>query len=239
MKKFSDNKENSVENGSSETHASLFYLIGLEYKKMWKKKVTWISTGCLLVFILFMGAITLVGQKYYEGESIGTTYEWMKKEKTAVQALAGTVMDDDFLNDASEALRATESGTYNSAKEFSEAYAKNELPYKPFLESISEMEVRRVDLDFSGYYQKHDDYLREYYGIGTSEENVEILIEMGKESQPYTYGWFKGYGEFIQSRRMMNVFTTLVVAICLAGMFAGEASSRMDALMCSCRYGKK
>lgn len=221
----------------------IIYLAGLEYKKLWKKKLTWIAIGVLFLAMVLSFIVSTLGQKYYEGTPIGSQWEWRNREREATREKQG-VIDAAFLTEAEkmygEFLKEHEEKTEEEkdADWYIEQYSTRVMPYNSFLGSISAFGSRKNETDFGQYYQLFEDYLRWYYEDDLSGEDMEDFVAMSKRNQPFSYGWMRGYDIFIGNQQVWGLFTCLVTAICLAGMFAGETSARMDALMLSSRYGK-
>lgn len=221
----------------------ILYLTGLEYKKLWKKKMTWISIGVLFLAMVLSFFVSALGQKYYEGTPIGNQWEWRNREWEATKEKEG-VIDEAFLAEA-EKMYGEFLTEYAAVPEeekdaawYIEQYSSQVLPYNTFLGTVSAFGSRKNETDFGQYYQLFEDYLRWYYEDDLSGEDMEDFVAMSKRNQPFTYGWMRGYDIYIGNQQVWGLFTCLVTAICLAGMFAGETSVRMDALMLSSRYGK-
>lgn len=222
---------------------TILYLTGFEYKKLWKKKVTWISIGILLLLMLASAIIGACGQRYYEGTPIGSQLEWGNREREATREKAG-VIDEVFLSGAERSVKdfwqeaEKRESTGEDAAWYIENYAEKEMPYNTLLGSISAFGSRRDEVDFGEYYELYENYLRWYYEDDLSGEDMEDFVAMSRKNQPFYYDWMRGYDLFISNQQVWGLFTCFVVVICLAGMFAGETSSRMDALILSARYGK-
>lgn len=222
----------------------LMFLVRLEYGKLMKRKLTRITLFCILLLVVAQPTTSLLGERYYEGTPIGSSRQWSIWEKEAVDAMEGTVIDETFLKEAEQSVRSF----WDDAEEIRESegateryvtgYKELEMPYDLLLDSISMLGVRGYDMDFTEYYAQYDAYIREYYKNGVSEERIEKLVAMSKENQPFLYGWYDGCNVFIGASNGMSVYTCFAIVICLAGMFAGEVSSRMEAVLLSTRYGK-
>lgn len=222
----------------------VFYLTGLEYKKIWKKKMTWISVISLFLLIAIVTVADTIGTPYYNGTPIGSKMEWLTKEKQRTQEMAG-VIDEAFLEKAGQTLEAFwdevalagGADTKADVAWFVENYEKSELPYNSLLMSGILADIREIGA-FGNYYEAYDNYLRGYYSGTLSEADLEVLIAMSRENQPFYYGWQRGYIRYIVTRYSMSLFHCFAVVICLAGIFAGEVTTRMDALLLASRYGK-
>ncbi len=226
-----------------ENMRTILYLTGLEYKKLWKKKMTWISIGVLFLAMLVTSVVSALGQKYYNGMAIGSHMEWRDRERKATKEKE-SVINAAFLAEAEkqygEFLTEYEEKTdeERDAAWYIEAYSTHVMPYETFLGAAAAFGSLRGGTEFGEYYKAYEDYLRNYYEESLSGEDMEDFVAMSKENQPFSYGWMRGYDIFIGNQQVWGLFTCLVVAICLAGMFAGETSVRMDALLLSARYGK-
>lgn len=219
----------------------ILYLAGFEYKKLWKKKAAWISIGVLFLVMLLSAVIAMYGQNYYEGTPIGSKTEWRDKERAATKEKEG-IIDEAFLSGAERTVKdfwtqlEARTGSEEDVVWYIENYAAQELPYNTFLGSI--LMFGQGKEDFGQYYELYERYLRRYYEVTLSGEDMEDFVAMSKQNQPFYYGWMRGYDVFIGNQWAWGLFTCFVVAVCLAGMFAGETSLKMDALMLSARYGK-
>lgn len=222
----------------------VFYLTGLEYKKIWKKKMTWISVISLFLLIVIVTVADTIGTPYYNGTPIGSKMEWLTKEKQRTQEMEG-VIDEAFLEKAGQTLEAFwdevamagDADTKEDVAWFIENYEKRELPYNTLLKSGVLSEFRAID-NLENYYEMYDEYLGSYYGSVLSAEDLKALIALSKKNLPFPYGWQEGYIRYIVTRYSMSVFHCFAVVICLAGIFAGEVTTRMDALLLASRYGK-
>lgn len=224
----------------------IWYLMGLEHRKLWKKKITWISTGVLLVAIVLLGIVQIMMPQYWENEENCSRYEWYQRKRAAVSRLTGRLVDDGFIAEVQDAVREWGTLYIEGEPEYNMAtYFEVEAPYIVFMEEAVGVGLYASDLNsYNRFYEGMDDSIRTYYGnFGTNAENLsegelEELVQMSHDHQPFIYGWFEAYNMYSRSRMTWGIFTCMVVAICLAGMFAGESAVRMDALMFSCRFGR-
>lgn len=222
----------------------LTFLIRLEYGKLMKRRLTWFAILGILLLVIAQPTTSLFGTRYYDGTPIGSSSQWRTREREVVDEMEGTVIDEVFLRKAERSVRSfweeTEEirGTERATERYVSGYMEMEMPYNLLLESISGLGITRYEMDFAEYYTQYDAYIRDYYKSSLSEEAISELVAMSKENQPFVYGWQEGCNIYAATRSGMSFYTCFALAICLAGMFAGEVSSRMEAVVLSTRYGK-
>lgn len=222
----------------------LAFLFRLEYGKLMKRRLTWFAILGILFLVIADPTASLVGTRYYDGTPIGSSAQWRIWEREVVDAMEGMVIDEAFLKRAEQSVRAFWDeaeeirGTEGATERYVSGYMEMEMPYNILLESISGLGIRRYEMDFTEYYAQYDAYIRDYYKSGLSEKAISELVAMSRKNQPFVYGWQKGCNMYAETRNGLSFYTCFALVICLSGMFAGEVSSRMEAVVLSTRYGK-
>lgn len=218
-------------------------LAGYEYKKIFQRKISWIALGAVLVIVLFSGAAMTFGQIYREGEYVGSNREALQEEKKAVKELAGMPIDDELLKEAEEAYRNMEGGTYT--KEGWENYKTNAYPYDFIQNMSSELkwgEYGETEETITGeeFYRLREEYMRQMYDLEklSKGEIEKHTSEMKELDTPLTYDWTEGYHRFNQLVFINGMFLAFAIAICIAPLFAGEYTSRVDSLILTSKNGK-
>ena len=220
-------------------------LAGYEYKKIFQRKVSLIALGAVLVFTLFSGAVVLLGQVYVEGKIVGSHGEQLKEQRQAVEELAGTPIDDKLLGEAELAYGNIMSEDFcMDTREGWEVYKASIYPYN-FIQNMSE-EIKKdygstkQTITGEEFYRLREAYMKQMYeGEKLSPgEIAKHTSEMKKLDMPMTYGWTNGYQRYNQLVFMDGMFLAFAVAICIAPLFVGEYTSRVDQLLLTSKYGK-
>lgn len=220
-------------------------LAGYEYKKIFQRKVSLIALGAVLVFTLFSGAVVLLGQVYVEGKIVGSHGEQLKEQRQAVEELAGTPIDDKLLGEAELAYGNIMSEDFcMDTREGWEVYKASIYPYN-FIQNMSE-EIKKdygstkQTITGEEFYRLREAYMKQMYEGEklSSGEIAKHTSEMKKLDMPMTYGWTNGYQRYNQLVFMDGMFLAFAVAICIAPLFAGEYTSRVDQLLLTSKYGK-
>ena len=220
-------------------------LAGYEYKKILQKKANWIAMGAVLILVLFCGVAMLFGDVYVEGEKAASHSEMMGVKKNAVEKLSGTPIDDELLEKAEKAYGNILPEEYcMTTKDGWKTYKESIYPYD-FIQDVSQTlkeDYGTGEQTITGeeFYGLREGYMKKVYAKKKlSEGEIEKhTSEMEELDTPMTYGWTEGYQRFNQLVFMNGMFLAFAVAICIAPLFAGEYTSKVDQLILTSKYGK-
>lgn len=220
-------------------------LAGYEYKKIFQRKVNWIALGAVFIIVLFSGAALTFGDVYVEGERVGSQREVLQEERKAVEVLNGTLIEDELLAEAERAYANVGEGGYwiNGNVDY-ETYKASIYPYE-FIQDKSSLLKEDYGsgsnpITGKAFYDLRESYMKQNYeGQKLSKGEIEKHVsEMEELDTPMTYGWTKGYHRYNQLVFMNGMFLAFALAICIAPLFAGEYTSRVDQLILTSKYGK-
>ena len=214
-------------------------LTGMEYRKILRRKSTWIGVAFLLLAASANPLFSIFESTYYEGEMIATHSEWSKLRREETDRIAG-VVDAAFLEAASRSVLDYYGQREEHEKDadwYRDAYAHLMLPYDIFF-YVMPRSAEWAGADVDSYYLQYEDTIRSAYDSELTGQDMEDFLEMSRGNWPFTYGWMDAYRLFCNNQCIIGILCCLVVSFCLAGMFAGESAVRMDALILSARYGK-
>lgn len=71
-------------------------LTGYEYRKIFKKRSTWIALAVVLLWTLFSGFSGAFGEFYIDGEKVDTHFHMAKQERAALEHLEIGALNDEF-----------------------------------------------------------------------------------------------------------------------------------------------
>lgn len=232
----------------------LLNLTGYEYKKIFQKRSTWIALGAVLLWVLFAGIGGTLGEYYIEGEKVDSHYQMIKQERYALEHLEVQELNPEFFEKMQEDMAEfseTMEGISDNPKakgnliQYWKEYYKAYAPYSALYTLLAMMKNRIGDLDIekidgTNFYENRD-RMMELLFQGEELSEQEIIFhekENEKIKTPYAYGNMLGFDSYFQVQAPNFIFLAFAVAVILAPMFAGERTSRMDALVLSSRYGK-
>lgn len=220
-------------------------LAGYEYKKIFQRKVNWIALGVVFIITVFSGAAMTFGEVDIEGERVVSQREALQEEREAVEALNGTLIDDKLLAEAETAYANVGEGGYwiNGGVDY-ETYKTNIYPYG-FIQNVSsalkgDYGSGSGTITGEEFYDSREAYMKKIYeenGLSSGEIEKHVS-EMEELDTPMTYGWTQGYHRYNQLVFMNGMFLAFALAICIAPLFAGEYTSRVDQLILTSKYGK-
>lgn len=232
----------------------VFTLAGYEYQKIFKRRSTWIALGIVLMWTLFAGVGSVLGDFYIEGEKVIGHYQKAKMEREALEHLEIKELSQKFFQKQKEDMEvfakeqreqlfgeAAAGHRAEGWKEYYECYA----PYDNFytLLSMINNQLGTIKMEEAGEkdFYKYRSMMLEKVFEGEKLSDGEIAFhkkENEKIKKPYAYGNMIGYDNVFRMMTPNFIFLAFAAAIILAPMFAGEYTSNMDSLVLSSRFGK-
>lgn len=217
----------------------LIRLIGFEYKKICKRKSTWISLLGVLAVILIAGAVMCLGDFYVEGDKVFSQYDYIQMEGKAGEKLSGKDLDEKLITQSIKDLdeyNQLELGKDLTAENYEEI-EKGILPSKLVIHWLESAVVNWTGGDI---YQARLEFMKgTWRSEGLSEGEIRFHQRQNDTvPTPLQYEYNKAYGRFESLQFTTLMFAAMVVVICVAPIFAEEYTTRVDALILSSRYGR-
>lgn len=99
-------------------------LVGFEYKKLFKRRMVWITLAVMLTLTVFSAVAPLIGGVYVDGQRVEGTWEMNERDMAYAKALSGTPLNEENLKKVREAYKQLPEGTvFVSAVEVFDKYA--------------------------------------------------------------------------------------------------------------------
>lgn len=229
-------------------------LTGYEYRKIFKKRSTWIALAVVLLWTLFSGFSGAFGEFYIDGEKVDTHFHMAKQERAALEHLEIGALNDEFFQKMkgaqAEFYQGEDGFCLNGPPEggwaaYWKRYYEANAPFENVSVLLAMMENRlgslpREEINGTNFYAFRERMMDALFEAEKLSEG-EIAFhkkENEKITTPYAYGNMTGYQNFFKMQTPNFIFIAFAVAIVLAPMFAGEHDSHMDALALSSRFGK-
>lgn len=241
----------------------LWNMYEVELKKILARKALWVAALCGILLLSLMEGSNLLFVKYsYPDGKVMNGMEYYRLKKEKGEELSGRPFDQEFMDEvrniiASYALDAgyltPEEIRIAKSGELSE-YELNQVGSA--LQSAAEESgianaygLLAVSCDDAGeiltvseeeWYQKMDALAEVVYaGTYTPERARDYWLSRYQGiKQPYIYRYNFGYESFFEEHYVFVWLIIILVAISLAGVFADERSTRMDAMILSSRNGR-
>lgn len=221
---------------------SLFELVGFEYKKIFMRKASIIAlTLGIMLSIFTIISLIIPG---FTPPSDESAWQRMVRDREYGRALAGRVLDADFLVEASEAFSENHPQlTIHHNRIFTFLVFVLAPTTFNVHEALERMPISQEDAE--GFYvMRHEMVAQEVYRmieIGRMSENAgqEIIRLDAQISTPFVLNNTLGFESFIMDFRVIAMLLFFVIAICIAPVFAGEHSTGVAQLILVSKHGKR
>lgn len=221
-------------------------LVRFEYRKILRKRSN-IVTLLLGVFITGFSCIgPLMGNYYIKGELLESNYDAMKKDREYIRSISGREINSNLLSETIEAyshILPTE-GKYTDTQEY-QRYARpySEIYYmlrKAYnINDRKEIELLTEE-NVSNFYTTRQNMV-ERSVEDTAMSFIEKVASVNLSRQvktPFIYSYTGGYTRFFSQMYTTAILICFICSICIAPLFAGEYTDKMDSLILSSKYGK-
>jgi ABC-type transport system involved in multi-copper enzyme maturation permease subunit len=227
--------------------SNMVTLISYEYKKILKRKSSWIS----LVFALGLTLISCFGDNlgmvYVEGKPVYSHYEEFLTDRGYARTLSGQEIDSVLISEMQKAYGHVPDVPLYSASEEYQTYAR---PYSTIYHLVRMVAVNALDaegtpvnvmkFDESQYYELRNKaimHVLEQKNLSTAE--VKKHLEMNDEIKtPFIFQYTNGYDSIMSRMYTIGIILIMTLIICLAPVFAYEYAEKTDQLILSSKYGK-
>lgn len=221
-------------------------LVRFEYRKIFRKRST-IITLLLAIFITAFSCLgPLMGNYYIKGEIFESNYESMKKDREYRRSISNREIGSEILLEAIEAYSRIPptDGKYTDMQEYQQ-YAR---PYSEIYymirrvyninnyEEVGSISEEEVD-NFYSIRQNMVERMIEDTTMSSTEKATSVDISRQVKT-PFIYSYTDGYKRFYSQMYTTAIIICFVCSVCIAPLFAGEYTEKMDSLILSSKYGK-
>lgn len=213
-------------------------LVRFELKKILSRKITWIAFGIVFLTMLLFGFYRAIVSHEVDGIRV-TAHEEEMQAKAEVKKIAGRAVNDELVEEMLMAMGTEQFASYETFYEelvsslcnigsyTTLAEAKLAFSVLPEEDIIYTLRQKRIETGME------NQYLTE----GEKEYWREVLAK--EETIPWEYDFFKGADFAWIAVYTAIVLIALMLAVCLANLFAEEHQKRTDQLVLCSRNGKR
>ncbi|MDE6749452.1 MAG: ABC transporter permease [Lachnospiraceae bacterium] len=217
-----------------------------ECKKLFNKKIVWISFIICVAVIIFSQVLQMVGGYYVDGKLIDTNYNLYKYNKRYDEALSGREINQSLIEETIDGYRKipdTPDRHYISSDE----YWKYARPYSSIFNFIrGTTDMTTSEIIYSWQPSETDLYAKRQIWLESSWEDSRLSegekdFWRKREAQikaPYIFQANEGYSRILSSFQTVGFFELMFIAICLSGIFSDEHIRKTDQLILSSPLGK-
>ena len=216
-----------------------------ELRKLWRKKIVWISAAIMLVLTGFIIGAPLLGTYVVDGVVVDNHYHMFQVDCAYQKALEGRPIDQTLLEEMKAGYDKipADADRYSITEEY-QTYAR---PFSAVFNYVREAggmtvsEARAWQADEQELYLRHKQLLEtDWQDLSLTEQEKEFWrCQEEKLSQPVTFRYIEGYVYLFQALNTIGLMLLVGVTICLAGIFTEEHARKTDQLILSSRYGRQ
>lgn len=223
---------------------NLGILYKYELKKLFKRKIVWVT----LIVVLAASALTMIpnffGYTYVDGVKFESKYHAFLIDREYQMRLDGREVNQSLLEEMSNAYSVIP----DTEKRFSitDEYQKYARPYSAIFSFVRDMtqmtisEQMQWTPDVNDLYVKRQDMLENNWRsecLSDGEKQFWRLKE-AELSKPYVYRYTEGYYMILSAVTTIGLLVLMSVSICLSSVFTEEHARRTDQLILSSKNGK-
>ena len=217
-------------------------LVRFELKKILSRKMTWIAFGLVFLTMVAYAVIEVTVTRNIKGVQ-ATQYEAKQQDKENQKPIIGRVVDDALVEEALTALTTGESAfkpytdVYNViVREVCGTAVSNAGTLEKMKEvlGISEDE----DLVYAARKIRIESAMAEQYLTEKEKDYWREVLE-NEDTVPWTYEYYVGPYSALTLAYTAIVLIAVMLAVCLANLFADEHQKKTDQLVLCSRNGRK
>lgn len=222
----------------------VFVLVQYEYKKIFRQRTVKIALAAAFALIMISGGMAVLsGSITAGGEVVSSGYQNETERKKEEMSYTGEAVDAGLLEEARETFKKYPvdyvTNAYDTKEEW-DAYRMYARPYNSLVSLVNGVGVDILTMDVNKFYEYRQAAMEtKYKAEYLSEGEITFLKKLDEQvEKPFRYSYIRAYRRFISLQYTNGMITAFAVAVCLAGIFAGEYTSGVDALMLASKYGK-
>ncbi len=220
-------------------------LYRFEMKKIFGRKIVWITVGIMLLLTASTVCSQLLGTYYIDGKKVDSNYAIFQKSRAYEKTLSGRPVDQSLLEETWDAYGKIPSASehYAGTKEYW-TYA---FPYSAifgFAANACDMdpaEALNWEPSEAELYEGRTEMLEDLWdGAYLTEGEKEYWRQQELSVKtPFVYAYKEGWWMLLDGLYTIGIITLLTIAVCLSSVFPVERARKTDQLIfCSC-YGKR
>lgn len=223
---------------------NLCVLYRYELKKLFQKKILWVSLGICLLAIVFSLLFPLTGDYNVDGVVVDTIYHQTKIIQANKKALSGRTIDQDLLEETLHAYSYIPLDAENIVD--TEEYRTYARPYSAIFSLIKSWTGQnntatiQWNPDEAALYSAMQSRMLQTWNNNclTDSEITYWQNQSNNLQKPFVYQYHDGYESILEIYLTVGFMMMLFIAIALSNTFPDEHSRRTDQLVLCTVKGK-
>ena len=217
-------------------------LVRYELKKILDRKMTWIAFGIVFLTMVANAVIEVTVTRDIKGVQ-ATQYEAEQQDKENQKPIIGRIVDDALLEEVFTAMATDE----NASKVYSDLYnvvvrgvCSEDVLSAGTVEGVKAALgiAEEEELVYAARKMRIESAMEEQYLTEKEKDYWREVLE-NEDSVPWTYEYYVGpYSAWAMAYTAI-VMIAIMLAVCLANLFADEHQKKTDQLVLCSRNGRK
>lgn len=214
-------------------------LTGYEWKKLFKRKIVWISTVLFLVISGFLGVTHAFGEYYVNGEKVDSHFHMLQTDMAYEKELSGRKMDEKLLTEMQNAYaKVPEVPMYTTTEEY-QTYARPYSAIRNWAGKMTSLEKVPDIKEEELYESNRREQEKKWKKAGHSERERDFLRTQASDvKQPFVFQYCQGYETLISGIYTIGILEILLLAICIPGIFSEEYIRKTKPVIAGTVLGK-
>lgn len=225
---------------------SFIALVRYEYKKLFSKKLIWISLILFFSLLIFSIFGVLIGDEYIDGKRIRSNAESIALDTQYAKALNGREISTDLLLETARAYSKIPSSRGSRLSSFDE-YQKYARPYseiRGIMGSVYNYNTSQIQSLTKEEAENFYEIRSQRLGVKLKDaffddDAIKAVMDMDKQLKtPFIFYNHNGYYRFLMGLSSISVFLLFIIGVCVTPIFTDEYSYKTDRILLSSRTGK-
>lgn len=215
-----------------------------EMRKIFMRKIVWITAGIMLLVNIVTVGSSLFGDYYVDGVKIDTHYHMFQVDRAYQQKLDGLAIDQELLESMQEgyARIPSEADRYSITEEY-QRYAR---PYSAIFNCVRQFtgmtvtEARSWQADEEDLYAQRELRLEKMWEDNALTEREKDFWRGWEEKleKPLIFRYTESYITLHDYAYTVGLMLLVTITVCLSGVFPEEHVRKTDQLILSSRQGR-
>ncbi|HIZ21986.1 MAG TPA: ABC transporter permease [Candidatus Blautia faecigallinarum] len=225
---------------------SFWMMTAFEYKKLMKRKITWITLLVLVAVAMFSACTPIIGDYFVNGVRVDSNYNMLRTDIAYARELSGRKIDDALLKEAGEAYaKVPDVSLYVDTEEY-QTYAR---PYSEIfnwvrqarkttgIETVKDLQ----NVNEERLYKERAETMQSLWEeSGYSPKEIRwLMAQEDKVEKPIVFAYNEGCDITASLMYTLGIMQALLIAICVPGIFSEEHVRKTSPLLLTSAFGKR
>lgn len=207
-------------------------IVGFEYKKLFGRKMVWLTLGVGIAFVIFAGCGSLFGDCIVDGSYYDSNYNMLRKDIENAKALSGRTLDDELIGEMQDAYKKADPSNMISYV----VYARPYMEIYRIVNNISREEI----MNAQQYYTEREKLLEIFWKRESLTEGEKEWLRMHENTlkKPFIYQYSSGWYRSGNMGYTVGMVIAFLIGICVPVIFTEEHMQKTAQVNFCAKNGK-